>query len=195
MNETSALLTRHKLTVRDYGRMADAGILAEDDRVELIDGEIIDMAPIGVGHASAVLRISRALFVACGSRAFVSVQNPIKLDDLNEPQPDFAVLKFRDDFYATRLPGPDDILLLVEVGNTSLHYDRAVKLPMYARAGIPEVWIVDLQSGAMTSYSAPSGERFSREHAHQRNDTLHLTAASDIGVRVGELLGEPQPDI
>ena len=189
MDDTGALLTRHKLTVDDYYRMVDAGILGEDDRVELIDGEIIDMAPIGVGHASVVSRITRALVIACGDRAVVSVQNPVRLDDSNEPQPDFAVLRPRVDFYETRHPGPADVLLLVEVSDTSFRYDSTVKLPIYAQAGIAEVWIVDLRDRVVQTYQRPSGARFTQDSSHRSGVTLRLTAAPDIAVEVEDMIG------
>ena len=194
MNETTPLLTRHKLTVDAYYRMTEVGILAWGERVELIDGEIIDMPAIGTGHASVVSRINRALVRACGDQAIVSVQNPVRLDEYNEPQPDFAVLRPRADFYAAQHPGPADVLLLVEVADTSLRYDRAVKLPIYALAGIPEYWIVNLRDRVIRSYRSPSGNRFTKEHAHAANETLQLAAAVGIAVQVGDLLGEPPPD-
>ena len=188
-DDTGDLLTRHKLTVGDYYRMAEAGILGEEDRVELINGEIIDMAPIGVGHASVVSRINKTLVLACGDRAVVSVQNPVRLDEFNEPQPDFAVLQPRTDFYGTQHPGPADVLLLVEVSDTSLRYDSAVKLPLYARAGIAEVWIVDLRRRAVHSYRLPSGDRFTGDSVHRPGDTLHLAATPEIAVGVDDLIG------
>lgn len=189
---TDALLARHRLDVDDYYRMADAGILGPDERVELIDGEIIDMAPIGIAHASVVGRITRALVMACGDRAHVWVQNPIRLDEFNQPQPDFAVLRPRADFYAAQHPGPADVLLLVEVADSSLRYDREVKLPIYARAGIPEVWIVDLRHRALKTYWSPSGARFAQEGRYAPGDAPRLVSAPDITVHANELLGEPQ---
>ncbi len=173
--------TRHKLDVDAYHRMADAGILGEDDRVELIDGEIIDMAPIGQGHAATVNGLNRALVMACGTRAIVSVQNPVRLDRLNEPQPDFAVLRPRADFYAKgKRPGPRDVLLLVEVAHSSLRFDQTVKLPLYARAGIPELWIVDLHRRALDAYRRPTGGEYAEVATHRPGDQLALAAAPDL---------------
>jgi Uma2 family endonuclease len=138
------LYQRHRLSVDDYLRMGAAGILGEDDRVELIDGEIIDMSPIGTAHSSAVKRIAKRVILAVGDRATVGVQDPVKLGDFSAPQPDIALLRPRDDYYATAHPGPEDCLLLIEVAETSLEYDRDKKLPLYARAGIPECWLVDI---------------------------------------------------
>jgi len=152
MSDAGELLVRHKLTVADIYRMLDAGILHEDDRVELIDGELLDMAPIGADHATTVDRLTEALVLACTGRAIVRVQNPVRLDDLNEPQPDFAVLRLRPGGYRQ---GPADVLLLVEVADSSLRFDRRVKLPLYARFGVPEVWIADLQRRVLETHRTP----------------------------------------
>ena len=154
------LLQRHRLDVTDYYRMAEAGILGEDDRCELIEGEIIDMAPIGSEHASAVVRINHWLARGAADRAIVSVQNPVRLDRRSEPQPDIALLRYREDFYRHAHPGPDDVLLIVEVADTSARYDREIKLPLYARHGIPEVWIVDLRERRVDIHRQPEGSSY-----------------------------------
>ncbi len=190
MVDTGVVLTRHKLDVDDYSRMADAGILGEQDRVELIDGELIDMAPIGQGHAAIVNRVNRALVLACGDRAIVSTQNPVRLDRLNEPQPDFAVFRPRADFYeGGSRPGPADILLLIEVADSSLRFDRAVKLPMYARAGIVEVWIIDLKRRVLDVYRGPAGDGYRETATHQPNDSVTLTLAPEITLQLDRVFG------
>ena len=190
MDDSVVLLKRHKLDVDDYYRMADAGILGEDDRVELIDGELIDMAPIGQDHAAVVNRLNRALVLAFGDRAIVSVQNPVRLDRLNEPQPDFAVLRPRADFYAEGdRAGPSEILLLIEVADSSLRFDRVVKLPMYARAGVAEVWIIDLQHRTLHSYRVPHGEDYAEASTYVPGDTVTLALAPDIKVPVTQVFG------
>jgi Uma2 family endonuclease len=133
---------RRRFTVHDYHRMGEAGILHEDDRVELIEGELVEMTAIGTRHFSCVNRLNRLLVMHVGDDAIVSVQNPVRLNEYNEPQPDLTVIRPRD--YLESLPKPEDVLLLIEVSDTTLAYDRGVKLPLYARAGIREVWIVDL---------------------------------------------------
>lgn len=160
MSAASAILKRHRLTVADYYRMAEAGILGEDDRVELIEGEIIDMPPIGNVHSSSVKRLLRIFDRAVGDGAVVSVQDPIHLNDFSEPQPDLALLRYRDDFYREAHPTAADVLLLVEVAGSSLAYDRDVKLPLYARHGIPEVWIVDLEHRRLEVHSRPQGDAY-----------------------------------
>jgi Uma2 family endonuclease len=147
---------RHWLSVADYLRMGEAGILGEDDRVELIEGEIIDMSPIGTPHSGAVNRIAKRIILAVGERATVGVQNPMRIGDFSAPQPDIAVLAPREDIYAARHPEPADCLLLIEVAETSLPYDRDKKLPLYARAGIPEVWLVDLPGRTLWVYRQPA---------------------------------------
>ena len=146
---------RHGFSRDDYYRMAAAGILGEDDRVELIEGAIIDMAPIGSRHGGAVMRLDHALQQVIGPNAQVSVQNPLLLNDRTEPQPDLLVLRPRPDFYSREHPGPADVFLLIEVAETSLVYDRDVKLPLYAAHGISEAWLVDLEGGRLGVYRQP----------------------------------------
>ena len=134
---------RHRLTVDEYYRMAEAGILGPGQRVELIDGEIIDMSPIGVLHAAVVNVLVRHFSQRLGNSTFVSSQNPLRLDDENEPEPDLLILRPRSDSYATAHPGPADTLLVIEVADTSLAYDLEVKVPLYARHGIPEIWVIE----------------------------------------------------
>jgi Uma2 family endonuclease len=157
---TQNLLQRHRLTTSDYHRIGEAGILDEDSRVELIEGELIDMAPIGSRHAGTVLHLSNLFNHAVGSAAFVWVQNPVTLDEHSEPEPDIALLRPRDDFYKSAHPRPSDVLLIVEVADTFLQYDRHMKIPLFARHGIPEVWLVDLANKALTVFHAPDGQGY-----------------------------------
>lgn len=149
------LLKRHRLTVSDYHRMGEAGILNEDSRVELIEGEIIDMAPIGSRHAGTVSQLSRLLERAVGDHAIIWTQNPFILDDHSEPEPDIALLRPRADFYKSSHPRPEDVLLVIEVAESSLRYDQKVKAPLYARHGIPELWLVDVENHRLTIYRRP----------------------------------------
>lgn len=153
---------RHRYTVDDYHRMGEAGILRADQRVELIEGEIIDMTPIGSRHAAVVDRLTQLLGTTAGNQAIVRVQNPIALDDLSEPQPDLSLLRPRDDFYAAAHPRPVDVLLVVDVADTSLAFDRDVKIPLYARHGIPEAWLIDLEARRLTVYSEPTANGYRR---------------------------------
>jgi len=190
MDDAATTPTRHKLDVHAYYRMAEVGILARHDRVELIDGEIMDMAPIGQGHEGAVNWLNRALVLACGDRAIVSTQNSVHIDRWSAPQPDFAVFRFRADFYATGTrPGPADVLLVIEVADSSLRYDQTVKLPLYAGAGIPEYWIVDLQSRLLASYCRPEGGGYAEVAEHRQGDLVTLSAMPGITVRLDRLCG------
>ena len=152
---------RHRLDVGAYYRMAEAGILTHPQRVELIDGDIFDMNPIGSPHAAVTRRLEQqfARAVADGI-VLVSVQNPLRLDAHNEPQPDFVALRPRPDAYAASHPGAADALLLIEVSDSSLDHDRTTKLSLYARFGVPEVWIVDLSGGAVEVYRDPAEGRY-----------------------------------
>lgn len=150
------LIRRHRYTVDDYYRMAEVGILAPDARVELIDGEVVEMPPIGAPHASVVTELQNLLIEAVGRRAVVRVQNPVRLDRHNEPEPDIALVRSSARKYRETHPSPEDVLLLVEVADSSLRFDRDVKVGLYARCGIPEVWLLDLTSTRITRFRGPS---------------------------------------
>lgn len=155
---------RHRLDVGAYYRMAEAGILMPNDRVELIDGEIFDMVPVGSAHAGKTRRLNR-LFAraAADGLTLVSVQGPLRLDAYNEPEPDLMLLKPRKDDYQGRHPNAADVLLLVEVSESSLVHDRGTKLPLYARFSVPEIWIVDLRGAAVEVYREPAGDAYARK--------------------------------
>ncbi len=179
---------RRLLTVDEYHRMGEAGILTENDRVELIEGELVAMAPIGSGHVAAGNALNRLLVLAVGDRGVVSVQNPVRLTQHSEPQPDFAVLRPGND-YRTTLPGPVDTLLVVEVASSSLDYDRTVKLPLYARSGIPDAWIVNLAAGEVEIYRSPVGDKYSFMTRVGRTDAITITALPDVRVPVADIVG------
>lgn len=183
------LVRRHRFTVDDYHRMAEAGVLREDDRVELLDGEVVVMSPIGDPHAACVNRLNRLLGARVGERAIVSVQNPIQLDSHSEPQPDVALLRPRDDFYASATPRPEDTLLAIEVGDSSVRFDREVKAPLYARAGVPELWLVDLGMGEIRVCRQPAATGYGEVSVKRRGDDLSPQALADVVVRVDAVLG------
>ncbi len=180
---------RKRFTIEDYHRMGQAGILSEDDRVELIDGEIVVMTPIGSPHAGKVNRLNRIFGARLGDRAVVTVQNPVVLPPDSEPQPDLVILRPREDFYERSHPRPEDVLLLIEVSDTSLEYDRTVKLPLYARAGIPEVWIVDLSGACVEMYRDPGAESYRRVQRFTRGQSLAPRAFPDLLISVDEIFG------
>jgi Uma2 family endonuclease len=178
---------RRSLTVEAYHRMGEVGIFAPDERVELIEGEVVEMAPIGSGHAGMVGRLNRLLVRAAADRALVFVQNPVRLSRTSEPQPDFAVLKPRADDYQSALPGPADVLLLVEIAETSLKYDRELKAPLYAAHAIPELWVVDLGGKVLWSYRDPQADGYARVEKVERPGPLALAAAPEIKVDLSGL--------
>ena len=190
MDDVALLPARHRLDVDAYNRMAEAGIFNGEKRIELIDGELIDMAPIGQGHAATVAGLNESLVLACAGRAIVSPQNPVRLDRWNEPQPDLAILRRRADFYASgERPGPAEILLLIEVADSSLRFDRDVKLPLYARSGITEVWIVDLTRRVVDAHRVPEGDTYRERTTHGPGERLALALAPDIVVPLTLMFG------
>ncbi len=183
MDDGGVAPARHRLDVETLYRMADAGIFGEDDRIELIDGELIDMAPIGSDHAATVNGLNHALVMAFNGRAVVSPQNPVRIDQFNEPQPDFVVFRPRADNYRTPpRGGPEDALLVVEVADTSLRFDRMVKLPLYARAGLVEVWIVDLKHRVLNVYRDPADGEYATVQTYRTGDSIALALAPDIAI-------------
>jgi Uma2 family endonuclease len=175
----------HRFTVHDYHRMAEAGILTEGDRVELIDGEIVEMSPIGWQHMLCVNLLNDLLSAHARSTAFISIQNPIRLSEHEEPEPDITVLRRN---YGSRIPGPEDVILLVEVADTSLSYDRTRKLPLDARAGIAEAWIVDLQGEALERHTDPAGGTYRLTVRVGRGKEIQSLAMPDLVLRVDDVV-------
>jgi Uma2 family endonuclease len=180
---------RHRLTVADYYRMGEAGILAPDARVELIEGEIIDMAPIGSPHVAAVLQLDHLLKEAVKGKALVLVQNPIVLGDYSAPQPDLALLRPRADYYRSALARPADVLLIVEVAQSSLRFDRDDKIPLYARHGIPEAWLVDLEAQRLVRYRDPREGEYTSIDEPELKSPLALAALPETRLDLAALFG------
>lgn len=189
LQATQQLYTRRRFSVAEYDRLAEVGILTEDDRVELIDGEIIDMSPIGRWHASTMVRLTAIFVRVAGDSALVSVQNPLRLSEDSEPRPDLMLLRPKPDFYASGHPKPEDVFLLVEVTDSSAEYDREVKLPRYAQAGIAEVWLFGSENGAITVYRDPSPEGYRTVAVRRRGEWLSPVALPGRELAVAELLG------
>jgi Uma2 family endonuclease len=188
-----AVPSRRRFTVEEYYQMAAAGILTERDRVELIDGEIIEMSPIGDRHAASVKRCLRVFSRVEADRVLVSVQDPIDLDPYNEPEPDVALLRPRADDYARGKPRPTDILLLIEVADTSLDHDRKTKLPHYAAAGVRETWLLDLPGDALEAHREPRDDGYAVVRRYRRGERVAPEALPDVAVAVEDLL--PPPDV
>jgi Uma2 family endonuclease len=185
----AVVLKRRRFTVDEYYRMAEAGILTEDDRVELIEGEIVEMSPIGSHHASQVKRLNALFTARLGPRAIVSVQDPVRLSRHSEPQPDLALLKPREDFYRRSHPDPGDVLVLIEVMDTTIEMDRRVKLPLYARSGIAETWLVDVNADRIEVYRSPSVDGYRDVRIFRRGESVGLEVFPDITFTVDDLLG------
>lgn len=182
-------LPRRRFTVDEYLQMGEAGIFTEDDRVELLDGDVVAMNPIGHPHARCVGRLTMLLAPALVGRAIVYVQkqNPIRLGAHWEPQMDVSVLRLRQDDYAEGEPTGEDVLLVIEVADTSRAYDLA-KWPAYARAGIQEAWLVDLNADVILSHRAPAGDAYQVVQPHRRGDAIQPLAFPDLSMSVSDIL-------
>jgi len=183
----SVPVTRRQFTVDDYARMRAAEILIEDDWVELLDGEIYVMRPIGPLHGGIVNKLTHLLTRLVGDAGIISVQNPIRLSDYSEPQPDIALLRPRDDYYAHALATPEDILLLIEVADTSLGYDRDEKLPRYAQANVGEVWIIDANRHVVEQYTVPMAGEYTQIHKALPGHTITVTQLSAVSLTTDQL--------
>ena len=161
-------------TVADFHRMGEAGILGEDERLELIEGEIVEMTPIGSPHGGRIKRLNRLLTRAVGEQAIVAVQDPVVLGEHSEPEPDLALLRPRADFYTDSHPQASDVLLLIEVADSSFQTDRDIKVPLYARHGIPEVWIVAIGERQVLRFALPD------QGAYQVQETIDLSQPTPL---------------
>jgi hypothetical protein len=183
-------VTRRRFTVDDYHRMAAAGILSEDSRVELLGGEIIEMVPISNRHATAVRRLIHLFSpLAAAGAVVLDVQDPVRLGDYAEPQPDVALLRARADLYAASAPAPADVLLIIEVMESSVSYDRQIKLPLYAEAGVPEVWLVDLQAQTVDVFRRPAGGEYGEVRTLRRGASIAPEAVPEAVLHVVDVLG------
>ncbi len=178
---------KRKFTVAEYYRMAEVGILHHTERVELLDGEIIVMAPMGDRHANGVRRIGQALQRMARLAVTVSVQCPLRLDDYSEPEPDVALLRFREDGYITH-PGPADVLVVMEVSDSTLDFDREVKSKRYAAAGIPEMWVMNLPGDCLDRLDQPGPAGYARHTVFRRGDKISPAALPDLELAVADLL-------
>ena len=185
----AVVLPKYRFTVRDYHRMAKSGILAEDARVELIEGEVVPMSPIGPLHNAAVDRANRVFVTRCGERAIVRVQGSVELDEHNEPQPDLLLLWPRADFYAADQAGPRDVVLAVEVADTTLERDRRVKLPLYGRTGVPEVWIWNVTTKRLEVHRRATASGYADVTVLGPDDPISPEDLPDLTFTARELFG------
>ncbi len=182
-------LARKLFTVKEYDRLIEAGILADTPRLELIRGEIVKMAAIGRKHAGCVNRLNDLMHQKLGQSVILAVQNPVAMDELSEPQPDLTILRRQADFYTSGHPQPDDVLLLIEVADSTLESDRAIKIPLYAEAAITEVWLVNLNDDQVEVYRHPIPTGYQSKQVWQRGQTLTMLAFPMIPIAVDEILG------
>jgi Uma2 family endonuclease len=178
---------RHRITIEEYHRMAEVGLLAPDARVELIDGEIIDMPRIGTRPAAVVDQLVKLLISAVGDRAIVRCQGPVQLGDISEPQPDLALLARREDFYEQRHPTASDTLLVIEVSEATLRYDRETKASLYARHGIPELWIFDTQGKQVCVFRKPVGPAYEEVSIVDRPTLMQIGTLPEISLDASSL--------
>lgn len=188
MNTTVSI---HRFKVEEYHRLIESNILHEDDRVELIEGRIIDMAPIVSRHAACVSRLNEIFSEKLQKRAILNIQNPICLTEYSELEPDIAIIKRRSDFYAEQLPQPEDVLLIIEVADSSLEYDCETKIPLYAKENIKEVWLVNLIENILQIYKEPTPEGYNTMLKCRYNQKISPENFSDITLTVSEIFGLP----
>ena len=178
----------HRFTVDDFARMGEAGILTEGDRVELIDGEVREMTPIGPPHAWIVDRLTVLVAARLPETAHLRVQGPIRLGRHTEPQPDLSVAR-RKQAYTNRHPDADDLLLVIEVSDSSLQYDRGEKVPRYGKAGVPETWLVDVSARTVTAYTGPGPEGYARERVLRCGERITASAVAELDFAVDDIFG------
>ena len=184
----SRQLAKRWITTDEYERMGEAGIFRPDDRLELLEGEIFEMSPIGSAHAACVKALSFLLNKSFGGVLLVSIQDPIRLDDYSEPQPDLALLRWRDDFYRRMHPSPADVLMVIEVADTTVDSDRRIKIPLYAKAGIKEVWLVNLPAEQIEIYTEPAGGKYQIINQIKRGEEAQSHSIPDLVISADMVL-------
>ena len=178
-------ITKRLLTVKEYQKMGEVGILQEQG-IELINGEIVETSPVGSKHAKVVKQLNRLLNKLLGEKYIISIQDPITAGDFSAPEPDVAVLKFRADFYGNAHPLGADVLLVVEVADSSFEYDRTIKLPIYAQSGIPEYWLINLEKDEIEAYWEPAGNTYRFRELLRAGDML-AARGMELEVEVGKV--------
>lgn len=180
--------TKHLTTLNEWHKMGEANIFPYESRLELINGEILDMAPIGFNHSGHLKRLNNLFNKIIGDHAVVSVQDPLQLSDLSEPEPDFMLLRPNTDFYTTRHPQADDVLLLVEVSDSTLRFDRNQKLRLYASHSILEYWIINLLDNCVEIYRQPHGDEYAQKNTLLTGDSVTLTSLPHITIQLSDIL-------
>jgi len=185
------VIMRRRITVEEYEVMYEAGVFKPDERLELINGEILKVAPMNAPHMAHVARLSRIFIETLGRKATVFTQLPVVLSEDSEPEPDISILRWRSDDYFSAKPSAQDVYAIIEVASTSLVYDRRVKLPLYARVGVPEVWIVNVQERELEVYRNPKGEAYSESRVLKPSDKIALLAFPDVEILLSEVFITP----
>lgn len=180
--DTESTIKKYRFTIEEYHLMGEVGIIAPDRHVELINGEIVEMSPIKSLHAGTVKLLTKILVNLLGDKIVLGVHDPVELNEFTEPEPDLSILKFRSDYYIRSHPKPDEVLFLIEVANSSLHIDRQLKLPLYAEAGIPEVWVVCLSDRQIEVYTKPVEKSYSQINIFRNGDTIKTDLIENLPV-------------
>ena len=180
--------TKHLTNINEWRRLGEANIFPPESRLELINGEILEMAPIGFNHAGHVIRLLNFFAPLVSNKALVNAQNPLQLGDLSEPEPDFMLLKPNADFYSSRHPNANDVLLLIEVADSSLTFDQNQKLRLYALHGIPEYWLLNLNDECLEVYRKPNDEVYAEKTTLRAGDTITLSQLNEISIRMADIL-------
>lgn len=180
--------TKHLTNIHEWHRMGEAGVFADNHHIELIDGEILDMAPIGSNHAGHLKRVTNQFYSLLFGQVIISVQDPVQLSAYSEPEPDLMLLKPHTDFYSSRHPNADDVLLLIEVSDSTLAFDQNQKLQLYARHNIPEYWIVNLIDSCLEVYRQPHSENYEQKVTLRTGDNITLSQLPDISISVSTIL-------
>lgn len=188
LEKVSSAIVPKRFRVEDFRRMSEVGILPEESGWEIIDGFLIDKITIGSRHASTVKRMNRKLMRLLGDNAIISVQDPIHIDDYNEPEPDIALLKPREDFYAESHPAPQDVLLLVEVSDSTVEYDREIKKSIYAKAEIAEFWLVNLKESTIECYTQPKNGNYRLAQIFETGEMVQSKTIENLKLKVKEIL-------
>jgi Uma2 family endonuclease len=182
------LLTK-KFTVQQYHKMAEAEVFTPQERLELIKGEVVKMSPIGLKHATTVNRLNNLFHQKLLGKVIVSVLNSVQLNDYSEPQPDLVLLKFREDFYANKLPQSEDILLLIEVSDSTIKYDREVKIPLYAENNIQETWLVNVENQLLEVYTKPQDNQYQNTQILTYQQSVFPINFSGLTINLTDIFG------
>ena len=188
LTNSNSAVRKHLTDIHEWQRMGEANIFTPESHIELIDGEIWDMPPRSCNHAGHVMCLNSKMYPLLLEMAIISVHNPLQLGNFSEPEPDFMLLKPHTDFYSSRHPVASDVLLLVEVADSSLNFDQNEKLHLYARHNIPEYWVLNLIDSTLEVYREPSGEQYAQKTTLRTGDSLTLTQLPEITVKVAEIL-------